>query len=197
MKIISELLIAAVYSAFFQNIIFSGGYGVSEAVRSPIKPRQTGTISFFVALFTLLCGVSCRALDMIPTINDLGTAMHLLIFTAVEFLIYLIVVLIFAKLVKASKKFVSLIGIAAFNTLIMAVPLLNRRAGSDLAECVGMALGAGVSFALASALIGLGIKTIRKNKSIPESFRYTPAVFIYVGLLSLAFMGFSGQSLFV
>lgn len=197
MKIISELLISAFYAAFFQNIIFSGGYGVSEAVRTPIKPKRMGTITFFVSLFSLLSALACRLLDMIVQINALGSIEHLLIFTGVQAVIYAVVLFIFKKLFKASKSFISLIAIAAFNTLVMAIPLLNRRSGAGLAESLGVAIGAGIAFAVATWLISTGISSIRNNNTIPESFRYTPAIFVYVGLLSLAFMGFSGRALFV
>ena len=162
------------------------------------KPKQIGIVSLFVVIFSVAATVSCRALDLIPQINAMGFIEHLLIFAGVEFVIYLLVILIMIKGFKASKGFLKLIGIAGFNTLVLALPLLNRMSSSGgILEALGMAIGAGISFALATTLISVGIKRIKSNPELPESFRFTPAVFIYIGLLALAFMGFSGQSLFV
>ena len=50
---------------------------------------------------------------------------------------------------------------------------------------------------LAAALISKGSAALDKNENIPEAFRGTPAMLIYVGLLSLAFAGFADSSLFM
>lgn len=198
MNLFVDFIITALYAAFFQNIVLSGGYGVGEAVRIGSKPKQIGVVSLFVMIFSVTAAVSCRALDLIPQVNAMGFIEHLLIFTGVEFVIYLLVILIMIKGFKASKGFLKLVGIAGFNTLVLAIPLLNRMGSSSgILEALGMAIGAGISFALASTLISVGIKRIKSNPELPESFKFTPAVFIYIGLLALAFMGFSGQSLFV
>ena len=198
MNLFVDFIITALYAAFFQNIVLSGGYGIGEAVRIGSKPKQIGIVSLFVVIFSVAATVSCRALDLIPQINAMGFIEHLLIFAGVEFVIYLLVILIMIKGFKASKGFLKLIGIAGFNTLVLALPLLNRMSSSGgILEALGMAIGAGISFALATTLISVGIKRIKSNPELPESFRFTPAVFIYIGLLALAFMGFSGQSLFV
>ena len=40
MRIITELISAAMYAMLAQNFIFTGGYGASEAVRMAAKPKQ-------------------------------------------------------------------------------------------------------------------------------------------------------------
>ncbi|HZK38549.1 MAG TPA: Rnf-Nqr domain containing protein, partial [Clostridia bacterium] len=64
-------------------------------------------------------------------------------------------------------------------------------------ESLGTGIGAGAAFFLAVFLIGKGMGKLCENKDIPPAFQGTPAIFIYVALLSLAFTGFSGSSLFV
>ncbi len=198
MNLFIDFIITALYAAFFQNIVLSGGYGVGEAVRIGSKPKQIGAVSLFVMIFSILSAVSCRAFDLIPQVNALGFIEHLLIFAGTEFIIYLLVILIMIKGFKASKDFLKLVGIAGFNTLVLAIPLLDRLSSSGgVIEALGMAIGAGIAFIVATVLISAGIQRIKTNKELPESFKFTPAVFIYIGLLALAFMGFSGQSLFV
>lgn len=198
MNLFIDFIITALYAAFFQNIVLSGGYGVGEAVRIGSRPKQIGVVSIFVMIFSVLSVSACRAFDLIPQVNASGFIEHLLIFAGTEFIIYLLVILIMIKGFKASKNFSKLIGIAGFNTLVLAIPLLNRMSSSSgIIESLGMAIGAGVAFIVATVLISVGIQRIKTNKELPESFKFTPAVFIYIGLLALAFMGFSGQSLFV
>lgn len=198
MNLFIDFIITALYAAFFQNIVLSGGYGVGEAVRIGSRPKQIGVVSIFVMIFSVLSASACRAFDLIPQVNASGFIEHLLIFAGTEFIIYLLVILIMIKGFKASKNFSKLIGIAGFNTLVLAIPLLNRMSSSSgIIESLGMAIGTGVAFIVATVLISVGIQRIKTNKELPESFKFTPAVFIYIGLLALAFMGFSGQSLFV
>ena len=46
-------------------------------------------------------------------------------------------------------------------------------------------------------LINAGIRHIASNKNIPPFFNGTPAIVIYVAILSIALSCFSGESLFV
>lgn len=198
MNIFTEFIMTALYAAFFQNIVLSGGYGVGEATKVSAKPKQIGFLSFWVAVFSVSAAVSCRALDYIPAVNELGFILHLLIFVGVECLLYLIAALIMKFALKAGSEALKLVGIAGFNTFVLAIPMLIRMGSSGgILDALAMALGSSVAFALSAVLINAGVKKIKANKSIPENFRFTPAVFIYIGLLALAFMGFSGQSLFV
>ena len=88
------------------------------------------------------------------------------------------------------------LGMAALNTLVLATPLLNRSAAYTLPESIGSGIGAGLAFILAATLICKGLHIISQNQDMPKAFRGTPAAFIYIALLSLAFSGFSGSSLF-
>lgn len=198
MNLFVDFIITALYAAFFQNIVLSGGYGVGEAVRIGSRPKQIGIVSLFVFIFSVLSAASCRAFDLIPQVNSWGFIEHLLVFAGTEFVIYLLVILIIIKGFKASSGFLKLVGIAGFNTLVLAIPLLNRMSSSGgILESLAMAVGAAVAFIVSTVLISVGIQRIKANRELPESFKFTPAVFIYIGLLALAFMGFSGQSLFV
>lgn len=197
MKIVLQLLLAALSSSLLQNIIFSGGYGVSETLRISGKPKQILTSTSVVTVYALISSVACRALDFIPQINALNNVLHMLLFMAVVFAVYFITIIVFYFILHAPKSFMHMFSMSAFNTLVLAIPLLNRRAAYSIWECIGFALGAGVAFFVATFFINVGIKKIESNDSIPICFRSTPVLFIYIGLLALAFMGFSGQSLFV
>ena len=143
--------------------------------------------------------------DFIP--SDIGlsdmevslahTLVRLLIYMIVLFVLYVIVVLVFRYALHASDSILRKIGMAAFNTLVLAIPVINRSAAYTVGESLGAGLGAGAAFALAVFLIHAGIHVLDRNDKIPKAFQGTPALFIYVSLLALAFTGFSGRSLFI
>ncbi len=197
MTVFLRLISAAFYVMLFQNLIFNGGYGISEAVRMSAKPRQLVPMAIFITYFSTLVSVICVLLDTIPVINGLDEIMHAIIFIAVVGLLYLITVSLVLLSGKASPRTVRRIGVAAFNTLVFAVPLINYRSAFSVAEAIGAGVGAGIAFVIAVILINSGLKRLDVNKSIPKCFKGTPAMFIYVALLSLAFIGISGNSVFI
>ena len=197
MTIFLKLISAAFYVMLFQNLIFNGGYGVSEAVRMSAKPRQLVPMAIFITYFSTLVSVGCVLLDMIPVINGLNEVMHAILFVAIAGALYIVTIVTVLISGKASPRTVRRIGIAAFNTLVFAVPLINYRSAFTVFEAIGSGIGAGIAFVIAVILINSGLKRLEMNKSIPKSFKGTPAMFIYVALLSLAFTGISGNSVFI
>ena len=51
------------------------------------------------------------------------------------------------------------------------------------------------AFIVAVLMINFGLRRLVENKNIPECFKGTQAVFIYVSILALAFAGVSGKGL--
>jgi len=187
---------ASVFAMLLQNLVFNGGFGMSEAIRIATKPRDFFPIALLVTFFTSATAAVCSALDSIKQINELSTAAHLGIYCVVLAVIYLAftTIIIF---VKHNKKNTHRIGMAAVNTLVLAVPIINRRAAFNLAESIGFGLGAGIAFIVAVLLISTAEERIKANETMSNSFKGKPALFIYIALISLGFAGLSGQSLFV
>jgi Na+-translocating ferredoxin:NAD+ oxidoreductase RnfA subunit len=109
--------------------------------------------------------------------------------------VYAVTALI-VHLITRDKELLGNLGISALNTLVFAVPYINNNAAYSLQNSIGLGLGAGAAFVLAAALIGSGSRALEKNRHIPPAFRGTPAMFLYVALISLGFTGFTGTALF-
>lgn len=184
-----DLLSTALYTVFIQNLVFNGGYAASEALMLAKKPRRLWMFSAMIAFFSTVTALVCRALEMIPVLSTLPSALHFAMFSGVLIVVFLITGLIL-------KLALGTLGMAALNTLVLATPLLNRSAAYTLPESIGSGIGAGLAFILAATLICKGLHIISQNQDMPKAFRGTPAAFVYVALLSLAFSGFSGSSLF-
>ena len=79
---------------------------------------------------------------------------------------------------------------AAINSVVLAIPFLGGMAQWSWGESVGFALGTGLSFWLAGWLLAEMMPRLT-HISIPRAFRGTPAVFLYLAILALAFLGFA------
>lgn len=197
MNVILNLLSASLYTMLFQNLIFNGGFGISEAIRMSAKPRQLFPMTIFITFFSTSVSAICVVLDTVPIIKNLDEIYHLLIYAGVLVTIYLITLIVFLIIGKVSPRTIRRIGIAAFNTLVLAMPLINYRSVFTVVEAIGAGLGAGLAYIVAVLLINTGLKRLDMNKSIPQAFKGTPAIFIYTALLSMAFTGISGTSIFI
>ena len=77
------------------------------------------------------------------------------------------------------------------NCAILGLALLNVIKNYDLTRSIVFGLGAGVGFTLA-LLIMSGIRERLEFADVPKPLRGVPIALIIAGLLSMAFMGFSG-----
>ncbi len=189
MRTVFELLAASLYVCLVQNLIFNGGYGVSEAVRMSAKPRKLIPLTLFMTYFSVTVSAVCAALELIPKFHGTSEFFHVAVFSAVVFAVYLLTMAAVLIYGKVQPKTVRRISIAAFNTLVMAVPYINYRSAFTITQSIGAGLGAGLAFLIAVLLINEGLKRLDLNSSIPKSFTGTPALFIYTAILSLGFMG--------
>ena len=193
----TSMLTAALYAMLVQNMIFSTGYGMSESIRMAKRPKHFFMYGGTVTFFSLTLSLICFFLNKIPFIFALETKYRIALYTLVLLALYLITALFCLTVLKADKKFMNSLGMCALNTLIIALPVVDFKAGYTLAETVGMGIGAGLAFTLSVLLINTGMKHIRNNRYIPEVFRGTPSLFIHISLIALAMSCISGQSLFV
>lgn len=191
------MLITALYTVFIQNLVFSGALGTSEALRIATKPRRFIVFTGMISYFSVTCSVLCYALDRIPSVNALSSLTHIALFVCVLVIVFLLTTLLLITVLQPSRKLISTLGMAALNTLVLAIPFLNRQAGYGLPGSIGSGIGAGAAFFLAALLISKGLHKLSQNEHIPASFRGTPAMFLYVSMISLAFLGLSGQPVFV
>lgn len=193
MSIFLEMISAAFYVMIIQNLIFSGGYGISEAVRMSAKPRQLLPLAIFITYFTTIVSTICVFLEKIPFIHKLSEPAHGLVFAFVLLIVYTITMIAVLAQGKITPRTIRRIGIAAFNTLVMAVPFINYRSAFSVLESLASGIGAGFAFIIAVLLINEGLKRLDMNTYIPKQFKGTPALLIYTAILSLAFSGFAAN----
>lgn len=196
MKIISDLLLTALYTVFVQNLVLSSGLGMSEAIRVSTKPGTFGRFAVMISGFSVVTSILCDLLDLIPEVAGFTYAARAAIYGSVLAAVYIVAAVILKFIFRVSLKSLGTLGIAALNTLVFAIPHINNSAAYSFAGSIGSGLGAGVAFVLAAALISKGSQVIAENEDIPAVFKGTPAMFLYVAMLSLAFAGFTDTNIF-
>ena len=70
---------ASVFAILLQNLVFNGGFGMSEAIRIATKPKDFFPIALLVAFFTSATAAVCSALDSLKQINELNKSTRQLI----------------------------------------------------------------------------------------------------------------------
>ena len=77
------------------------------------------------------------------------------------------------------------------NCAVLGIAIVNVDKGYNLIETIVNGFGAGVGFTLAIVLFA-GIRERLELADIPEAFRGFPITLIAAGLMSIAFLGFTG-----
>ncbi len=80
----------------------------------------------------------------------------------------------------------------ATNCIVLAVPLLNVENNHSFLLSVVFAIGSGLGFALAIILMA-SLREKLAYADVPKPLQGTGIAFILAGMLSLAFLGFSGM----
>ena len=77
------------------------------------------------------------------------------------------------------------------NCAVLGIALVNVQNNYNLVETMVNGFGAGIGFTLSIVLFA-GIRERLELADIPESFKGFPSTMIAAGLISIAFLGFSG-----
>ncbi len=196
-KIFLDMIITALYACVVQNLVFTASYGISESIRMAKRPKHFvmygASVTFFCFAVSLVCSLICR----IPAFAKASLTVNYIVFTLVLTGIYLLAAFICKKVLYANKKFLNSLSMCAFNTLVIALPGVNLKAGSDVLTAAALGIGAGAAFTISLFLVKNGMRHIQGNNHIPEFFKGTPAIFIYVSLIALMLGCISGESLFI
>lgn len=197
MSMFLSMIIAALYACLLQNVIFTGGFGSTEAIRISSRPRFVLLSALFITYFSSLTSMACRLFETLPQISEVNLMWKLMLYLAVLFAIYIVTALVLIFGFKAKPVIIRRLGVSAFNTLVISIPVLNQRAAYSVSESIASGIGAGIAFFIAVMIIHAGIRMLDKNPDIPKPFKGTPAIFLYVSLIALAFAGWTGSAILV
>ena len=141
-------------------------------------------------VLTLACGASWL-------LDQLLQIWHLEYMRTLGFIVVIAAIVQFTEMFihKTSPMLYQVLGIylplITTNCAVLGVPLLNVSMKHNLMESLLFGFGSAVGFSLILILFA-AMRERMESADIPETFRGTPIAFITAGLMSLAFMGFSG-----
>ncbi|MDO5014575.1 MAG: Rnf-Nqr domain containing protein [Clostridia bacterium] len=203
MNIFLGFLSAIFYMGLSQNLVFSGGFGSSEVIRTAARPGQLKIFFLSITFFSTITALVSRLFLLFPRLKTAEEFIIVIVFVLILIAIYFLT-LIFVKIAlsksswkqEQKEKFYRQISIAALNTIVLALPFISKKTAFGILDSVGAGLGAGLAFIIATFFLNEGMKRLEKKTSIPKSFKGTAIVFLYMGIIAMAFTGFSGKSLF-
>ncbi len=190
----TSFLIFLLAAAFIQNLVLSTGFGTSVMLRMSRKRQNILPFSILLCLFTVGTVLVCYPLDMLIGTGVVAKWFRPLMIMAVTAVLYIAAALLLkAKFPALYARVSRMLPMAAFNNMVIGVALIvNHQFALSLPGAIGLGIGACGGYLLLSWLTAEGMERL-DNPDVPKAFRGLPSVLIYLGILALALMGFSGS----
>ena len=193
MEAILGILIAALLSQNFILVKFYGicpFMGVSKKIDTALGMGVA--VTFVMALASAACWVVNEFLLVPFNAGYMQTVAFILVIASIVQVVEMFLKKAVPALYKALGVFLPLI---TTNCAVLGVVLVNVQEGYDFLISVINGAAGGLGFTLAIVLFASVRERVDKAEC-PESFKGFPIALITAGLLALAFMGFSGLSIF-
>lgn len=187
-----ELILIIVGSALVNNIIlsqFQGLYpflGVSKKVDTSIG--MGGAVIFVITLACIATNLVYSFVLVPLNLEYLQTIAFILVIAALVQFVEMFLKKNVPSLYQALGVFLPLI---TTNCAVLGVAVLNMQKDYNFIQAVLNALGGAIGFALAIVLFA-GIRERIADNDTPKAFDGFPMALLTAGLMSIAFLGFSG-----
>ncbi len=196
MKPAMQFLLYALLAVFAENLVLEGGMGTGKILRAARRPKQLFLYGLLVSFFTLCSSFLSLLFKDAFLRSPAEFWLRPLVYAACAAAVYaLVAALLFYLLPAWYEKLGKLLSGAAINCVVLAVPFLAQAARFNFFQTAGFALGTGAGFMLAVWLTAEGLRRI-DNVNMPKAFLGLPAIFLYLSILSMVFLGFTGGSMF-
>lgn len=159
--------------------------GVSGKIDTASK--MGGAVTF-VMLISAMCAYGIHALLVAINAPFLQLISYIVVIASTVQLVEMFIKKMSPSLFRALGIFLPLI---TTNCAILGLALFQTNKGYDFLQSIVYALGAGAGFTLALVLIA-GFREQLELAEVPNVIKGTVLTLIVAGILSLAFMGFSG-----
>ena len=187
-----EYLIIVVSAIFINNILLAQFLGVCPFLgvsnRLSTSFGMTGAVMFVMTLATIVTYLISTYILNPFNIQFLQTISYILVIASLVQMVEIILKKVSPALFQALGVYLPLI---TTNCAILGVAILVIQKEYNLIESVVFAISNALGFGLALILFA-GIREHMDLADVPAGIRGVPAALIVAGLLSLAFMGFTG-----
>ena len=192
MEAILGIIIAALLS---ENFILVKFYGICPFMGVSKKIDTALGMGMAVTFVMALASAACYAINLVLIafgLEYMQTVAFILVIAALVQVVEMFLKKFIPALYKALGVFLPLI---TTNCAVLGVVLVNVQAGYNFLVSVVNGAAGGLGFTLAIVLFA-SIRERVDKAECPECFKGYPLTLIAAGLLALAFMGFSGLSIF-
>ena len=186
------ILIAALLS---QNFILVKFYGICPFMGVSKKIDTALGMGMAVTFVMALASAACWAVNLLLVrleLQHMQTVAFILVIASIVQVVEMFLKKAVPALYKALGVFLPLI---TTNCAVLGVVLINVQEGYNLLLSTVNGAAGGLGFTLAIVLFASVRERVDKAEP-PECFKGFPIALITAGLLALAFMGFSGLSIF-
>ena len=192
METILGIIIAALLS---ENFILVKFYGICPFMGVSKKIDTALGMGMAVTFVMAIASAACFAVNLLLVALNLQymqTVAFILVIASIVQVVEMFLKKMVPALYKALGVFLPLI---TTNCAVLGVVLVNVQEGHNFLISVVNGAAGGLGFTLAIVLFA-SIRERVDKANCPESFKGYPITLIAAGLLALAFMGFSGLSIF-
>lgn len=187
-----DYLLLIVSAALVNNFVLSRFLGICPFI-GVSKSTDTAigmsmAVVFVIAIASLVTWVINHTLLVPNGLEYLQTIVFILVIASLVQLVEMIIQKVSMPLYQALGIYLPLI---TTNCAVLGVAILNINLKYDLLQSVIFGVGSALGFGLALTIFA-GMREEMDLNNIPKSFQGTPIALITAGILSLAFMGFSG-----
>ena len=193
MQSILGILLSAILTENFILVKFYGicpFMGVSKKIDTALGMGMA--VTFVMALASAACFLVNKFLLVPLGLSYMQTVAFILVIASIVQVVEMFLKKAVPALYKALGVFLPLI---TTNCAVLGVVLVNVQEGYDFLQSVVNGACGGLGFTLAIVLFASIRERVDKT-DCPEAFKGFPITLIAAGLLSLAFMGFSGLKIF-
>lgn len=190
---VTELILLFIGSALVNNFLLARFLGICSFLG--VTSNLRAGVSMGVAVTGVMVGASLVSWGLYQwVLSPLG----------IEYLQYVVFILVIASMVQALEQIIKAkmpalyrafgiyLPLITTNCAILGVALLVVQNEFTLLSSLVFALGGGAGYTLAMAMMS-GLREEFRTREIPHAFRGAGIGLVTAGILSLAFMGFSGM----
>lgn len=159
--------------------------GVSKKVETAVG--MGAAVTFVLTLASIITYFIQKLLE-VTGLEFLQTIAFILVIASIVQFVEMVIQKMSPSLYQALGVFLPLI---TTNCAVLGIAIVNIDKGYNLIETIVNGFGAGIGFTLSIVLFA-GIRERLELADIPESFRGFPITLIAAGLMSIAFLGFTG-----
>lgn len=187
-----EIFIILVGSIFVNNFVMSKFLGICPFL-GVSKKIETATgmgmaVTFVMVLASIITWFIQNFVLYAFHIEYMQTIVFILVIASLVQLVEMVIQKLSPSLYKALGVFLPLI---TTNCAVLGVAILNIQNNYGLIETIFNSFGAAIGFSL-SIILFAGVRERLELSDIPQAFQGYPIALITAGLMSMAFLGFSG-----